>query len=178
MIPNEDLNFKKLLYNVKAIVLDVDGVLSGNKVLMQDDGELLRTANVKDGFAIQYAVRMGFKIGIITGGWSEVVRTRYNRLGVTDIYIKSKDKPQEFQNFLTKNNLNAQNVLYMGDDLLDYKVMKMAGIAVCPKDAANEIKAISVYISDYCGGEGCVRDIIEQVMRSQGKWMTEEAFVL
>jgi 3-deoxy-D-manno-octulosonate 8-phosphate phosphatase (KDO 8-P phosphatase) len=178
MIPNEDLNFKKLLHNVKAIVLDVDGVLSGSKVLMQDDGELLRTANVKDGFAIQYAVRMGLIIGIITGGWSEVIRIRYNRLGVKDIYIKSKDKRKEFQDFLNKNNLHAQNVLYMGDDLLDFNVMKMAGISVCPKDAASEIKAISVYISDYCGGEGCVRDIIEQVMRAQGKWMTEEAFVL
>ncbi|HRW20882.1 MAG TPA: HAD hydrolase family protein [Bacteroidales bacterium] len=178
MIPTEDLNFKKLLNNVKAIVLDVDGVLSGNKVLMHDNGELIRTANVKDGFAIQYAVRMGLKVGIITGGWSEVVQTRYSRLGVKDIYIKCKDKRNEFEDFLIKNNLEAKDVLYMGDDLLDYHVMKIAGIAVCPKDAASEIKAISVYISDYCGGEACVRDIIEQVMRAQGKWMTEEAFVL
>jgi 3-deoxy-D-manno-octulosonate 8-phosphate phosphatase (KDO 8-P phosphatase) len=178
MIPLDNLNFKQMLKQVKAIVLDVDGVLSGNKVLMQEDGDLLRTANVKDGFAIQYATRMGLKIGIITGGWSEVVRTRYARLGVEDIYIKCKDKRIEFADFIKKHNIEAKDVLYMGDDLLDYHVMKLAGIPACPKDAANEIKAISLYISEYNGGEGCVRDIIEQVMRSKSIWMNEKAFVL
>lgn len=174
----DNLNFKKMLQDVKAIVLDVDGVLSGNKVLMQNDGELIRTANVKDGFAIQYAVRMGLKIGIITGGRSEVIRTRYKGLGVTDIYIKCKDKRIEFADFIKKHNFEAKDVLYMGDDLLDYHVMKQVGISTCPQDAADEIKSISLYISSYNGGEGCVRDIIEQVMRSQGSWMDQKAFVL
>lgn len=178
MIPDESLNFKQLLKNITAIVLDVDGVLSTCKVQIEPDGELQRNTNVKDGFAIQLAIRMGLKIGIITGGKSEAVVNRYKKIGVEDIYFQVKDKNIALDEFASKYNLKLSEILYMGDDLPDYQIMQRVGVATCPLDAALEIKAISLYVSQHKGGETCVRDIIEQVLRTQGKWMTQEAFVL
>ncbi|MBP7075922.1 MAG: HAD hydrolase-like protein [Bacteroidales bacterium] len=178
MIPDESLNFKQLLKNIKAIVLDVDGVLSSCQVLIEPDGELQRNTNVKDGFVVQLATRMGIRIGIITGGKSDAVVKRYNKIGVDDVYYQVKDKNTALDEFMNKHNLKPSEILYMGDDLPDYRVMQRVGVATCPLDAAQEIKAISLYVSQYKGGEGCVRDIIEQVLRTQGKWMTNEAFVL
>ncbi len=168
-------NYKEELINIKAFAFDVDGVFSGN-ITLTESGEQLRTMNIKDGYAVQLAIKKGFPIAIITGGYSEGIRKRFEGLGVKDIYMRCDQKINEFQKFLTKYSLNPTNVVYMGDDLPDYEVMKIAGIAVCPSDAAYEIKEISKYISAINGGNGCVRDIIEQVLRSQGKWMNNDAF--
>lgn len=170
MEKKNDLNFKQELQKVKALVFDVDGVLAKSIVYIQNDGELLRTTNVKDGFAIKYALGKGLKICIITGGLNEAVKKRYNFLGIKDFYLGSRNKVEDFRDFLGKHSLSPSEVVYMGDDLPDYEVMKLAGITACPADASIEIKGISTYISGYKGGEACVRDIIEQVLRSQGKW--------
>lgn len=167
-------NFKELLHNVKAFVFDVDGVFSHN-VLVHPSGELLRSMNIKDGYAVQYAVKKGYPIAIITGGNSEAVRIRFKSLGITDIYLKSQNKIVDFKNFLLNNQLTAADVLYMGDDLPDYEIMKKVGVPTCPADAVEEIKAISVYISHKTAGEGCVRDVIEQTLRVQENWMHPEA---
>jgi len=169
-------NFKEELGKIKAFIFDVDGVLSDAKIYLHPEGNLMRSMNIKDGYAIQYAIRKGYIIAIITGGNSESVKMRFENLGVKDIYLRSRNKLDEFHDLLTTYSLKAENVLYMGDDLPDYKVMKVAGLPTCPSDAVEEIKSISKYISDKKGGEGCVRDVIEQVLRLQGKWMDEEAF--
>jgi 3-deoxy-D-manno-octulosonate 8-phosphate phosphatase (KDO 8-P phosphatase) len=163
-------NFKEQLKNIKAFVFDVDGVFSQH-VYLTPNGDMMRTMNTKDGFALWYAVNeKSFYSAIITGGYSESVKIRFNAMGVTDVYIKSTDKLDDFEDFIYKYDLKAEEVLYMGDDIPDYQVMKVAGLPVCPADAAEEIKSISVYISDKKGGDGCVRDVIEQVLRAQGKW--------
>jgi len=163
-------NFKERLKNVKAFVFDVDGVFSHN-VFLHPNGDMLRSMNTKDGFALNYAVREhAFYVAIITGGYSESVKSRFNAMGITDVYIKSTDKLEDYEDFLYKYELKPEEVLYMGDDIPDYNVMKVVGVPVCPADAAEEIKAISIYISDKKGGDGCVRDVIEQVLRAQGKW--------
>ncbi len=174
MAHKNDLNFKQLLKKVKALVFDVDGVLAKSVVYIQNDGELLRTSNVKDGFAIKYALNKGLRICIITGGLNEAVKKRYKFLGVDDFYLGSRNKVTDFNDFLSKYSLSPDEVVYMGDDLPDYEVMKVAGITACPSDASIEIKNISTYISGNKGGEACVRDIIEQVLRSQGKWFASE----
>jgi 3-deoxy-D-manno-octulosonate 8-phosphate phosphatase (KDO 8-P phosphatase) len=169
-------NFKEDLTKVKALVFDVDGVFASSKVLLHPSGDLMRTMNIKDGYAVFYAIRKEYIICIISGGTSESVRTRFHKLGVTDIYLGSHNKVNDFKEFINKYNLEPENVLYMGDDLPDYEVMQMVGVPTCPTDAVEEIKAISSYISDKAGGEGCVRDVIEQVLRLQGKWMDGDAF--
>lgn len=169
-------NFKEDLAKVKAFVFDVDGVFSSAKVLLHPSGEMMRTMNIKDGYAVFYTLRKGYPIGIISGGYSESIRIRFSRLGMTDLFLKSSNKLQDIKVFLTKYDLLPENILYMGDDLPDYEVMKMVGCPTCPSDAVEEIKAISTYISDRAGGEGCVRDVIEQVLRLQGKWMDDDAF--
>ena len=167
-------NFKEELVNVKAFAFDVDGVFSGN-IFLTESGEQLRTMNIKDGYAVQLAVKKGYPIAIITGGYSEGIRKRFEGLGVTDIFMSCKQKTIEFEIFLKKHSLNASEILYMGDDIPDFNVMKTVGIPVCPADAAEEIKSISKYISAIKGGKGCVRDVIEQVLRSQEKWMDSDA---
>jgi 3-deoxy-D-manno-octulosonate 8-phosphate phosphatase (KDO 8-P phosphatase) len=166
-----NLNFKELLGKIKAFVFDVDGVLSGSVQDVNDKGELIRTSNVKDGYILKYALKRGFKIGVISGGLSESIKKRYENIGIEDVVIKSKIKIIDLDVFLRKYNLRYEDVLYMGDDIPDYEVMKKVGLPCCPNDAANDIKDISVYISRFNGGEGCVRDIVEQALRAQGKWM-------
>jgi len=168
-------NFKELLPRIKAFAFDVDGVFSGN-IYITNSGEQLRSMNMKDGYAIQFAVKKGFPIAIITGGNSEAIKHRFNGLGVTDIYMKSSSKIEDYNDFLSKYSLNAEEVMYMGDDIPDYEVMSKTGVPVCPSDAAEEIKQISLYISNIKGGQGCVRDVLEQVLRVQGKWMDAHAF--
>ena len=169
-------NFKEELGRVSAFVFDVDGVLSDAKIYLQAEHNLMRSVNIKDGYAIQYAIRKGYPIGIITGGNSKAVETRFRNLGVTDIYLRSTNKQQHLSDFLSKYDLKPENILYMGDDLPDYMIMKEVGFPTCPSDAVEEIKSISIYISDKPGGEGCVRDVIEQVLRLQGRWMEPDAF--
>ena len=170
------LNFKELLGNVKAFAFDVDGVFSHN-VLVDSTGEMLRSMNIKDGFAVQYAVKKGFPIAIISGGNSEAVRMRFANLGLTDIYMKSQNKIVNLNDFMQRNKLKPSEILYMGDDIPDYEIMTKVGIPTCPADAVEEIKAVAAYVSHKTAGEGCVRDVIEQVMRVQGLWLHPEAFV-
>jgi 3-deoxy-D-manno-octulosonate 8-phosphate phosphatase (KDO 8-P phosphatase) len=163
--------FKEELTKVKAFVFDVDGVISAATQVLSSDGETVRTSNLKDGFALVYAIRIGYPVAVITGGKTIEVINRCKKLGIKDVYIGSLRKLPSLYNFLEKNNLKAEEVMYMGDDLPDYPAMKAVGVPVCPKDAAHEIKAISHYISDKNGGDGCVRDVLEQVLRAQGKWI-------
>ncbi len=169
-------NFKEELRKVKAFAFDVDGVLSSQTMPLHPTGEPMRTVNIKDGYAIQLAVKKEYPVAIITGGNTEAVRMRFESLGVTDIYLGSYIKIDNFNDFIYKYGLDPENVLYMGDDLPDYEVMKMVGFPTCPADAVTEIKQISKYISNLNGGDGCVRDIIEQVLRLHNKWMDGDAF--
>lgn len=161
------------LKKIKAIVFDVDGVLSAETITMAATGEPLRTVNIKDGYAIQLAQKMGLRIAILTGGNTSAIRTRYENLGVQDIYMKCSVKITTFEEFLEKYQLSADEVIYVGDDIPDYEVMKRCGCPCCPADACSDIKAISLYVSDCKGGYGCGRDIVEQVLRAQGKWLSD-----
>lgn len=169
------MNFKEKLLLVNAFIFDVDGVFSKN-FFLSSSGEQWRSMNIKDGYAVQLAIKKGYPIAIITGGNCNGIRQRFEALGIKDIYMNSSNKKEAYQDFISKYNLNPQNIMYMGDDLPDYEVMKQVGVPVCPADAAIEIKTISNYISNIKGGEGCVRDVIEQVLRAQGKWFNEDAF--
>ncbi|MFO7368808.1 MAG: HAD hydrolase family protein [Bacteroidales bacterium] len=168
---------KKLLNHIKAFAFDVDGVFTNGSIMLHPGGEFIRMMNIKDGFAVQHAVKMGYPIAIITGGFSKMVKKRFTTLGVQDIFMKSGIKTIPFDSFLAKYQLSADEVLYMGDDLPDFEVMKLAGFPTCPADAAQEIKQLSLYVSPYKGGEGCVRDIIEQVLKLQGKWLNDFSFI-
>ena len=161
------------LKKIKAIVFDVDGVLSAETITMAATGAPLRTVNIKDGYAIQLAQKMGLRIAILTGGNTSAIRTRYENLGVQDIYMKCSVKITTFEEFLEKYQLSADEVIYVGDDIPDYEVMKRCGCPCCPADACSDIKAISLYVSDRKGGYGCGRDIVEQVLRAQGKWLSD-----
>ena len=166
--------FKDELKNIRAFIFDVDGVLSRDTSPLNEEGDPVRTANVKDGFAIRCAVSLGYPVAVITGGYIERVRLRHKKLGVIHYYDKVTDKVESLHDFMKKTGIDAKNILFMGDDLVDYKIMTRVGIPVCPKDAVPEIKAISMHISDKNGGEGCVRDVIEQTLRAQDKWYTKD----
>jgi 3-deoxy-D-manno-octulosonate 8-phosphate phosphatase (KDO 8-P phosphatase) len=169
-------NFKEDLERVKAFIFDIDGVLSQQTITLNSFGVPNRTVNLRDGYALQLAVKKGYHIGIISGSSSKEYQKRLKILGVTDIYLKSRNKLDDFNTFLKKHNLNKSDLLYMGDDIPDFEVMKAVGIPVCPSDADSEIKQISFYISDKKGGDGCVRDVIEQVLRLHNNWMDSDAF--
>lgn len=169
-------NFKEGLRNVKAFIFDIDGVLSAQTIPLNLFGVPNRTVNLRDGYALQLAVKKGYHIGVISGCRSKEYQKRLRLLGVTDIFLNSRSKLEHFNSFLRKYNLNKDEVLYMGDDIPDYEVMKEAGIPVCPSDADSEIRDLATYVSDKRGGEGCVRDIIEQVLRLHNKWMDSDAF--
>lgn len=165
------------LSKIKAIIFDVDGVLSAETIVLAASGEPLRTVNIKDGYAIQLAIKKDLRIAILTGGRTEAVRMRYAGLGVTDIYMGCAVKINTYEAFKEKYHLEDEEILYVGDDIPDFEVMKKVGCACCPADACPDIKQISCYVSDRNGGCGVGRDIIEQVMRSQGKWLAgSEAF--
>jgi len=169
-------NYKELLKHITTFVFDYDGTLTDGTIIMLDEGEPLRTANVRDGYAIQLAVRKGFHIAIITGGRSRSMSNRFMMLKVQHVFLGVEHKLNTLKDFLESNNLKPENVLYLGDDIPDFHAMKYCGVAACPADAAEEIKAISHYISHNKGGEGCARDVIEQVLKVQGKWMNDDAF--
>lgn len=172
------LNFKQLLKNAEALFFDIDGVLSSSQVNISEKGDLLRTTSVKDGYVLSYALKKGLRICLISGGVNESVRIRFEKLGIKDIVLGCDNKLLEFDRLVSKYNLNCENIIYMGDDIPDYLVMKKVGIPSCPADAADEIKEISLYVSPKKGGEGCVRDITEQVLRAKGIWMDDDAFEL
>lgn len=165
------------LNKIKAIIFDVDGVLSLSTIPMNDKGEPMRTVNIKDGYAIQLAQKQGLRIAIITGADNESIRKRYEKLGVQDIFTKCAVKLQIYEALKKQYKLTDEEIIYMGDDIPDYEVMSRCGCPCCPADACRDIKEISRYISDYDGGKGCGRDIIEQVLRTKGQWlMVEKAF--
>lgn len=163
-------NFTEELKEIKALVFDVDGVLSKDYSPIDETGEPMRTANMKDGYAIRTALNSGMKVAIITGGVSERVKLRYKKLGIEYYYDKIVNKMECLVDFMNKTGIEKREIMYMGDDVLDYPVMAEIGVPACPFDAASEIKAISKYVSEHKSGQGCVRDIIEQVMRAQDKW--------
>jgi 3-deoxy-D-manno-octulosonate 8-phosphate phosphatase (KDO 8-P phosphatase) len=168
---NYDLN------KIKAIIFDIDGVLSCETITLSDEGVPQRTVNIKDGYAIQLAMKLGLRIVVLTGARTESVRVRYEGLGVEDIYLSCAVKIETYEAFLKKYGLADEEVMYMGDDIPDLEIMRRVGCPVCPKDACSEIKEISLYVSDRMGGHGCGRDVIEQTLRAQGKWvMNAKAF--
>lgn len=164
-------SYKELMNNIDTFIFDVDGVLTDGKLHISSDGELLRQMNVKDGYALKAAIDNGFHVCIISGGKNDGVKTRLQNLGINEVYLGVADKIEVFENYLKKHQIDAQNVLYMGDDIPDYWVMKKVGLAACPQDAVPEIKSICRYISHKKGGKGAVRDVLEQVMKVQNKWM-------
>lgn len=165
------------LTRIRAIIFDVDGVLSAETITLSAEGEPLRTVNIKDGYAIQLAQKLGLRIVILTGGKTEAVRLRYARLGVEDIFMGCAVKVKTYDEFLERYGLKDEEVMYMGDDIPDLEIMGRVGCPVCPKDACPEVLETSIYVSHLRGGYGCGRDVIEQTLRAQGKWvMNEKAF--
>lgn len=163
-------SYKEYLAQITTFIFDVDGVLTDGDIQIGTDGELLRTMNIKDGYAMKYAREKGYTICVISGGKNEGVRHRLRGLGITDIYLGCPDKVEQMEEFFDVYDIKHQEVLYMGDDIPDLYAMQKVGLPCCPQDAAAEIKEISRYVSHKKGGKGCVRDVIEQVLKVQGKW--------
>jgi len=163
-------SYKEIMPQITTFIFDVDGVLTNGLVHISSSGELTRLMNTKDGYAMKTAIMRGFNICIISGGKNDGVKKRLEALGIKDIYLGAHAKTELFENYISKNNIKPEEILYMGDDIPDYPVMKLVGLATCPKDAVTEIQQISDYISQKKGGQGCVRDVIEQVLKVQGKW--------
>ncbi len=166
----DDKSYKEDLINITTFIFDVDGVLTDGTIMVTTDGEMLRTMNIKDGFALKTAIEAGYNICIISGGSNEGVRKRLVGLGIKDIFLGAQNKVEYLKTYLESHNISKSQVLYMGDDIPDLPVMKLSGLPCCPQDAVPEIKAISKYISHKNGGKGAVRDVIEQVMKVQDKW--------
>lgn len=164
-------SYKEIMNDISTFIFDVDGVLTDGSVFVSTDGEMLRTMNIRDGYAMKTAVENGYNVCIISGGSNEGVRVRLRNLGITDIHLGTPDKVETFDEYVELYEIKPEQVLYMGDDIPDYHVMKLVGLPACPQDACPEIKGISRYISHKEGGKGAVRDVIEQVMKVQGKWM-------
>jgi 3-deoxy-D-manno-octulosonate 8-phosphate phosphatase (KDO 8-P phosphatase) len=167
------MSYKTKLKNIKAFVFDVDGVFTDGSVYLLPGGNMCRVMNVLDGYAVVKALKNNYLIGVITGGNDEEVRHRINYLGIKDYYAKSPNKAIDFEDFKSKYDLKNEEILTMGDDLPDMNIMKISGISACPKNAVPEVKVISEYISPIEGGKGAVRDVIEQVMKIQGKWIED-----
>lgn len=163
-------SYKEFLNHITTFIFDIDGVLTDSSVHVSQNGEMLRIMNIRDGFAMKAAIESGYNLCIISGGSNEGVRIRLQNLGISDIHLGSSDKVKTFKEYTAINHINPEQVLYMGDDIPDYHVMKLVGLPTCPQDAVAEIKAISHYISHKNGGKGAVREVIEQVMKVQGKW--------
>ena len=159
-----------MLNEITTFILDVDGVMTNGQVLVTDEGNMLRSFNIKDGFAMQLAVKLGYKICIISGGNSSGVIKRLEGLGIKDIYMKVHEKLPVFKSYISDKNLKADEIAYMGDDLPDYNLIKQVGLKCCPADASHDIQEICDFVSSYPGGGGCVRELIEKVLRAQGKW--------
>lgn len=164
------MNVLELFKQITTFVFDVDGVLTDGTLLVMPQGGMIRRMNIKDGYALQLAVKKGYNVVIISGGNSTEVEERLTKLGVSEVFMRVEDKKELLQNFMQQNNLPAAEVLFMGDDIPDYEAMAFTGLPCCPADAATEIKQLSKYISPLKGGEGCARDVIEKVMKLRGHW--------
>lgn len=167
-------NYKETLGNIEAFVFDVDGVMTDGSVTVFPTGEFVRTMNVKDGYAMQLAVKRGLKVFVITGARDESVRIRLKRLGIKDVVLDVHEKMEKLEEFRDIYGIRFENMVYMGDDVPDIEPMKAVGLPCCPCDACSDVLAVSSYVSPYPGGRGCVRDIVEQVLKVQGKWHEED----
>lgn len=163
------------LKKIRAIFLDVDGVLSCETIPQHPNGDPMRTVNIKDGYALQHAVKCGICVAIITGGKTEAVRVRYEALGLKDVCLGVAVKINTYNELKEKYSLKDEDIAYVGDDIPDYEVLQRCGLPCCPSDAAHEIKSICKYISHKEGGKGCVRDIVEQILKAQNLWMHNSA---
>lgn len=166
------MNILEIFKTIKTFVFDVDGVLTDGSLLILNDGQQARTMNIRDGYALQLAIKKGYRVLVISGGSSEPVRERLNKLGVTDVFLSATNKTGQLTEYITTNNLRWDETLFMGDDIPDWAAMQLTGLPCCPADAAPEIKQVSRYISPIEGGKGCVRDVIEKVLKLNGHWDT------
>ena len=167
---NQLMNVLELFSRITTLVFDVDGVLTDGSLLVMPGGSMVRRMNIKDGYALQLAVKAGYHIVIISGGNAPEVEDRLNKLGIAQVFMRAENKMMILERFMQQHNLTQSEVLFMGDDIPDYEVMSKVGLACCPADAATEIKQISKYISPLKGGEGCARDVIEKVLKLRGNW--------
>ncbi len=167
----EDKSYKEYLKHITTFIFDIDGVLTDGTVMVTTSGDMLRNMNIKDGYALKTAVDKGYNICVISGGSNEGVRVRLNGLGITDVFLGTHNKIEQLNTYTESKGIDLKNVLYMGDDIPDLPVMKMVGLPTCPQDAVPEIKAISKYVSHKNGGKGAARDVIEQVLKVQDKWL-------
>lgn len=172
----ESLNFKQRLKQVKALVFDVDGVFTDGSILLLEQGQPVRKMNVRDGYALQLAVKKGWLVCIITGGASDAVAQRFKALGITDVHLRAHNKMDVLTDFLAGHSIQPEHVLYMGDDMPDLPCLRHVGVPTCPADAAFEVREASIFISQHKGGEGCVRDVVEQVLKLNGQWADADAF--
>ena len=170
-------NYKEKLSQIQLFCFDVDGVFTDNIVYLLSDGEQARTANVRDGYAVQHAIKKGIQIAIISGGKSEAVRKRFEMLGVKEIMLGSSHKMSVYEALLQRLHVSDDQVCYMGDDIPDMPVMRRVGLPCCPADASPEVKAISKYVSPFNGGAGCVRDVLEQALKLRGLWLDDDAHI-
>ena len=168
------MNYKETFKNITTVVLDVDGVLTNGDIILMPGMQPVRKMNAKDGYAMQLAVRNGIRMAIITGGRSPEVKERLQGLGITDIYLGASSKMESYEDLKMCYDLKDEEILYMGDDLPDYDIMKIVALAAAPQDAAPEIKSVADYVSPVNGGKGCVRDVLEQLLKIQGKWARSE----
>lgn len=169
-------NYRKNLHKITTLIFDYDGVMTDGKVLFTDDGQQLRSVNVRDGYALQLASKKGYRIVILSGADTEGMRKRCESTIFTHTFLGTHDKLSVFNDFISKEGLQAEEIMYMGDDIPDLLVLKKVGIATCPADACEEVKKSVHYISPFNGGNGCVRDIIEQILKVNGHWMDKDAF--
>lgn len=167
----EAKNYKEYLKHITTFIFDVDGVLTDGTIKVTTEGEMYRTMNIKDGYGLKTAIEQGFHVCVISGGTNEGVRIRLSNLGIRDIFLGAQHKTEILEEYLKTKGIKRENTLYMGDDLPDFEIMQEVGLPTCPQDAVQEIKLISKYVSHKKGGKGCVRDVIEQVLKVQGKWM-------
>lgn len=169
-----EIILEKLL-NIKAFVFDVDGVMTDGNVIATEEGHFLRSFNIKDGYAIQHANKLNYPIAIISGGNSQGIINRFKQLGLSEIFVGQQHKKEAFDSFCKKYDLLPTDILYMGDDMPDYELLKIVGVSSCPQDAAKDIKSICSYISPISGGKGCVRDVIEMTLKLQSKWWNDHS---
>lgn len=164
------MNLLELFAPIRTFVFDVDGVLTDGTLMLTEDGHMLRSMNIKDGYAMQLAIKKGYKVWVISGGKSEAVRLRLNKLGLSDVHIGIENKKEVLHEIAIASNTAYPSILYMGDDIPDYAAMQICGLPCCPNDAVSEIRQVAKYISPFDGGKGCVRDVIEKVLKLNGDW--------
>jgi 3-deoxy-D-manno-octulosonate 8-phosphate phosphatase (KDO 8-P phosphatase) len=169
-------SFLNKLKEITTFIFDVDGVLTDGSVFVTENGEQSRAFNIKDGYALQLAVKCGYNVCVVSGSRSKSTLYRLNSLGVKDVYMGIHTKIEKVKIYFEERSISPENVMYMGDDIPELEVMKLVGLPVCPADAVEEIKAVSKYVSPCNGGKGCARDVIEKVLKIQGKWLKQDAY--